>query len=164
MQSRDTRAAFQQRLISSYNCPLISFTVNYPGNVKTGDTPRAVFDAGVAAIRERFAGSVAYYKLRDYPTGYEGFFVTDLFPPGNVKKITCEIESRHPLGRLFDMDVLDDSGHIITREEINEPTRTCLLCDMPAAACVRNRTHGVTELLNKIEGMVKGYKDSKAGG
>ena len=63
-----------------------------------------------------------------------------------IKKITVEIENNLSVGRLFDMDVLDENGTHIERMEIGESPRTCLLCGNPAKECARSRTHSVAEL------------------
>ena len=57
-----------------------------------------------------------------------------------IKKITVEIENNLSVGRLFDMDVLDENGTHIERMEIGESPRTCLLCGNPAKECARSRT------------------------
>lgn len=52
----------------------------------------------------------------------------------------------HPLGLIFDMDVLDANGIKFSR-----PTyRKCLLCDRQAQDCARSRRHSVSELQDKI--------------
>ena len=81
-------------------------------------------------------------------TGWEGFFALNL-PPEEIKTYLLEQEEHHPLGRLFDFDVLRTDGSKLSRQELGFPERTCLLCGNPAFLCGRSRTHSAQELLAK---------------
>ena len=59
------------------------------------------------------------------------------------------------LGRLFDIDVLDAGGKKLSREGLGLPPRKCLLCEQPAHACARSRTHTVMELTERIESILR---------
>ena len=158
---RDERAAFQRELLERYGLSLVSFTVNMPGAVKCDARSTRIHVAGVAAIRDALAGQVAYWKLRDPVTGPEGFFVCDL-PAEELKRRMCALEEQHPLGRLFDIDVLRASGTLVSREELGFPKRRCLICDGDGAACTRSRAHPLPELLHKIDALLASY-DRQAG-
>ena len=150
LEGRDDRAAFQRELLERYGQPLCSFTVNMPGKVKRCDRSLRVHEAGVAALRDALAGHVVYWKLRDPATGPEGFFVCDL-PAEELKRRTCALEEEHPLGRLFDLDVLSAPGVQLSREALGFPRRKCLVCGGDGAACARSRAHPLPELLAKID-------------
>jgi len=80
-----------------------------------------------------------------------------------VKKTCCEIEDKHPLGRLMDIDVLSpdvmpgQTGHLVDRATLGLLPRPCLLCDQPARYCMRAHTHTLEELLCKVEQMVADF-------
>jgi holo-ACP synthase len=74
-----------------------------------------------------------------------------------LKSITVQLEEDHPLGRLFDMDVVDQTGRQITRAEMNLPTRRCFICDEEAKICARNRTHRLEDLLDRISSIAETY-------
>ena len=143
--SRERRAEYQKILLDGYGWPLVSLTVNMPGPIKRSAMARGIFDAGVLALREKLAGSVRYLKTRDYPTGFEGFFVVEMDARA-LKTITCRIEENHPLGRLLDMDVLDVDGRILGRADIGLAARRCMVCGAPGPGCARSRAHGLDEL------------------
>ena len=65
------------------------------------------------------------------------------------------IEDGGGLGRLFDIDVLDAGGKKLSREDLGLPPRKCLLCEQPAHACARSRTHTVMELTEQIESILR---------
>lgn len=66
------------------------------------------------------------------------------------------IEETHPLGRLFDIDVLDSEGHKLSRPQY----RPCLICGNQAQLCARTRRHTVAEMQAKIEEMLSTWKNS----
>lgn len=158
LEGRDARAAFQQELLERYRLPLISFTVNMPGKVKRCTRSQRIHQAGVTAIRDALAGHVAYWKLRDTVTGPEGFFVCDLTAE-ELKRRMCALEETHPLGRLFDIDVLRAPGKQLSREELGFPKRKCLICGGDGAACTRSRAHPLPELIGKIDQLLENYHE-----
>ncbi len=154
LESRDQRAEFQTILLRGYQTPLVSFTVNIPGKVKKSHRSQAVFQAGVTAIREALAGDILYSKLLDKVTGPEGYFAVDM-DPQRLKDAMCRIENRHPLGRLMDIDVLSAPGKHISRTQLGQQPRKCLVCGNMAAACTRSRAHPAEELLAAIDRLLE---------
>ena len=74
-----------------------------------------------------------------------------------AKEVTVEIEEKHPLGRLMDIDVIGPDGVPVSRTGDGHPQRRCLICNDDARACMRAATHSVTELLAKIHSMTEAY-------
>ena len=95
-------------------------------------------------------------EVRDRQTGYEAYLETTL-SRGEAKRKTSSIEDTHPLGRLFDLDVIDADGVPISRETIGLNPRKCLICDNEARYCMRNRTHTLSELSARIDEMIEAY-------
>ena len=152
LQSRDKRAKHQKDLLEANpGRSLLCLTVQLPGPEKRNKTSRAIAQAGVQAVREAFCPE--YEELRDLETGYEAFFLVSLSGM-DAKRLACQIEDTHPLGRLMDLDTLTAEGPI-GRESLGFPPRKCLLCDNEVRYCMRAKTHTVSELLAKIEVMVK---------
>ena len=50
---REKRVAIQNEMIKKYNLPLISFTMNIPGPIKTNNEIKAAFDIGKNLILEK---------------------------------------------------------------------------------------------------------------
>lgn len=159
LQSRDDRAAYQTILLNGYRQPLVSFTVNTPGKVKRSGRSQRVFEAGVTAIREALAGQIVYYKLLDKSTGPEGYFVVDM-DPALLKKKMVSIEEGHPLGRLMDIDVLSAPGRQVSRTDLGQAPRKCLVCGQMAAACARSRAHSAEELMAAIDRLLDGWQEA----
>ena len=134
--ARDGRAAAQKKLLERYRRPLLFFTQNIPGPVKTSALIHLGFLEGIRRLEKalREAGiPILFQKVIDWKTGYEKYYVLD----GDalaIKKIACAIEGQDRLGRLYDMDVLAEDGHKISRTDIGLPGRLCLVCSQPAQA------------------------------
>ncbi|WP_241761781.1 citrate lyase holo-[acyl-carrier protein] synthase, partial [Fusobacterium nucleatum] len=51
--SREKRVAIQNEMIKKYNLPVISFTMNIPGPIKTNNEIKNAFDIGKNLILEK---------------------------------------------------------------------------------------------------------------
>jgi holo-ACP synthase len=155
--AREKRAKRQKALLDQYDLPLISFMVNAPGPQKNTPLTRHIFNEGYTVLIKELneSGYFPVYNERlDLATGMEGYIVVNV-DEKILKEHTIRIETQHPLGRLFDIDVIGRDGLHISREVMGYPKRECLLCDKEAHVCGRSRAHSTQELLNKIQYMVK---------
>ena len=156
LESRDRRAARQTELLGQYpGRTLLCLTVMLPGPVKRSDVSLKIASEAVSAVRSAF--DLQFEELRDLETGYEGYFVVDL-DPVSAKRLAVSLEEEHPLGRLFDLDVIvsgnmpvfPDGVRPLSRQELGLPQRLCLICGKPVRECMRTRAHSTEELLKKI--------------
>lgn len=155
--SREARADFQKELLESYpGKTLVCLTVIVPGPVKRNQQSLVVAQAAVTALVTAFSGSTLHLELRDLPTGYEGYLVTSLSNL-EAKELTCGLEDSHPLGRLFDLDVITADGTPLSRQAVGRSPRKCLICGQEALWCMRNRTHSIDELNARIREMIEAY-------
>ena len=93
---------------------------------------------------------------RDLNTGYEAYLITTL-PLLEAKRVAVEIEDTHPLGRLFDIDVIDAQGIPVSRDRVGGQPRRCLVCDHEARYCMRMRWHTQEEIWARIKQMTDDY-------
>jgi len=140
LQSREDRAQLQQTLLLRFGCPLICFTMNIAGPVKTSPLIEWGFRFGLDALL-KVLPAVLHQQVRYLPTGCEAYLSVQL-PADQAKSICVQIEEATPLGRLFDMDVLDVNGQKL--ERVTE--RSCLICGKPGRYCAAGRVHSVEEL------------------
>ena len=127
--SRDARHATQQKLLAEHSGKtLVCLTVVMPGSVKRNHQSLCAAHAAVEAIREAFhlndmsdAEREAVLTERDLNTGYEAYLVTPL-PLLEAKRIAVTIEDTHPLGRLFDIDVIKLRRHTCRKKRYRRKT------------------------------------------
>lgn len=149
--SREQRVQHQKDLLGAYpGKSLLCLTVQLPGAEKRNDISLKIAKAGVEAARAAF--SPDFEELKDLETGFEGYFILSMLPL-QAKRLACQVEDTHPLGRLMDLDVCQMEP--LSRQDIGLPPRRCLLCDNEARYCMRARLHTQEELLARIKEMVE---------
>ena len=154
---RDRRWHRQQELLREHpDETLLCLTVIMPGAVKRNRFSLVVAQAATEAMRVAFADSITWMEERDLETGFEAYAFTT-HPLLDAKRMACHIEEEHPLGRLFDLDVIDTTGTPVSRSAIGAEPRCCLLCQQEARFCMRNHTHSREELQARIEKIVDEY-------
>jgi len=142
LDAREYRQGVQQRLLSAFQRPVLSFTMNIAGDIKRTPLIELAFDYGILCITS-FLGAPLHLEVKREATGCEAFFIYDM-TAGEIKEACMKIESDSSVGRLFDMDVIDIDGKKLSRQE----PRTCIVCGGPVAPCSRSRAHGLETIRN----------------
>jgi holo-ACP synthase CitX len=164
LESRDNRQARQREFIKKYNKTLVCLTIVMPGAVKRNAYSTLLFQKAIDIIKEKLKEDILTFHQYDLKTGPEAIFTvrTDAV---ETKINTCKIEDEHPLGRLFDIDVIGTDGIPLSRKDLtdNDLDRTplfrkgprkCLLCDNDAGICMRSGQHSPAEIQDKIKEMI----------
>ena len=155
--ARDRRALRQSELIDKYQKPLISFTMNIAGPVKNNSEIKRGYEIGKNILEQELKMAEIkslYFEEITGATGNEAFYVVDC-DAVKVKRLTTDIEDGIPLGRLYDLDIIDIDKRKIDRKEIGLESRKCLICGRSAKECARSRTHSVEELQKKTREILK---------
>ncbi len=155
LSSRESRQTRQQAWLARHHCTLISLTMVMPGAVKDTALSRELFCLAWQALEtlcQQQGWSWLAWRCLPQETGSEGVIALDV-PAHEVKQATLALEESHPLGRLWDIDVLDASGSILSRRDFNLPARRCLICQQPANLCAREQKHSTAQLQSKMEVM-----------
>lgn len=129
---------------------IISFKLNIPGPIKNNENYKFAFEQGLKLIDDY----KIIHDLRNNVTGPEAILVSDETME-KTKLRMIEIEDHHPLGRLYDLDVLG-----ISRSDLEQAARKCLICEDEAHNCSRSRKHPLEEVLSVIENTIQSYKES----
>lgn len=147
---REARAGEQKNFLAKYNSPLISFTMNIPGPVKTNKAIRRAFDIGEILLLDSLAKIHAqildFHEVHE-DTGDELLLAVKSDSPEALKDLAVNIEESSQVARLFDIDVIDSHGNKLSRQTF----RKCIICDKQAQECARSRTHSVQEMQKAIE-------------
>jgi len=161
---RETRFATQQTLLNRFGRTLAQLTLINPGPVKDTEQARFVFDQGLGALQEALTHAdlpVLAFEGSYFATGPEMLMVIDA-EPLSIKRKLLQIEEQHPLGRLWDVDVIDPTGSSVSRQRLDLPARLCLLCDQAAHTCSRNGAHALHDLQRVVDDKINAYRSNLA--
>lgn len=142
LNAREARARQQRVLLAEYRAPLLCFTMNIAGPVKVTALVEEAFQTGLAILDGKLPREkILFREIKMPDTGCEAIFAVSM--PAQALKVLCtEIEETHPLGRLFDMDVIDTDGNKLERKG----ERSCMVCGAPGRCCAASRAHSVAKL------------------
>jgi len=160
LDARERRAARQQAALARHGLPVVSLTVVMPGPIKDSAVSRALMAIATTAAD-------ALFTAKDWPvqqagrsegaTGPELIYAVAA-DPLTMKVALIDLEETHPLGRLWDFDVICPERGPISRSTLGCKPRRCLICDLEAHACARSQRHPLAELMMAIEGRVDAYR------
>ena len=147
---RERRIEYQQKLVNQYKMPILVIRVNYPGVNKDNHFSQEITKIMEQIICEIFSYSI-HYKIMT--TTAEGPLVIMSINKEvrEIKSIALDIEEKHILGRCVDLDVYDENGLSISRDDFGIGMRKCYICDDIAHNCVRSKKHSKEE----VEGFIK---------
>lgn len=156
---RERRSLKQEEYRNKYHTTVISFCMNIPGPIKTNPDITKVFQSGVKEILNflqnssiRILESVEYNEK----TGNELLLAVDCTDSKRIKNAMTHIEETHPIGRLFDIDVINSDGVKMSRNTF----RKCFICSCQAQECASTRRHSVPEMQNYIDSKIQDYLKS----
>ncbi len=147
--ARDRRVEKQSQLISEYNKPLVSLTMNIAGPIKRYPLVDAAFKKACDIIGEALDGKILNSYIIHEKTGDEALFVVDM-DAEKIKEKMCRIEEMSPIGRLYDIDVIGTDNAKLSRNAI----RKCLICNNDVFVCSRSRAHSVEEINKKTNEII----------
>ena len=156
---RERRVNTQNAYIQKYQCPVISFCMNIPGPIKTNADITRVFHSGVHEIQQYLGNThIAVLDSVEYneKTGNELILAVDCKDSKRIKDAMTSIEETHPIGRLFDIDVLDPDGNKMSRNTF----RKCFICNCQAQECASRRRHSVPEMQEYLDSKIQEYLSS----
>ncbi|WP_137599641.1 citrate lyase holo-[acyl-carrier protein] synthase [Enterococcus nangangensis] len=164
MMARENRSAKQLALLTTAapGASLLCATMNIPGAIKNSPVLTEVFFSLLREVFRNLGEDVLVRKeILAKKTGSECFAVLNL-DPVTLKEKMIAIESNHPYGRLFDLDVLflkDGQVTGLSRTAIGFAPRRCLICEEDAKVCGRARRHSVLEMQGKIAEIINKGKN-----
>jgi holo-ACP synthase CitX len=148
---RESRARFQEELVKQWNLPLVVIKANVPGSNKYDAYS---LYAVLTIANEVLSIMPSVFTTRQHTA--EGCIVYIVCPQdaNEVKQRMLTVEESHPLGRIMDIDVLDEKGTLLSRRDFGHSVRSCYLCERPAYECARNQTHSIKDIKRHIERMI----------
>lgn len=152
LEARDARAALQKELLAVCQKPVLCVTMNIPGPVKRSRLIDFAFEERTGTLRLSLMKALRPVRRTDRPTGLELICVCGL-PAEVMKEIAIRFEDQLPVGRLFDLDVIDTDGRKLSRPEM----RACLVCGGPAGPCARSRAHGLEAVRTAADALLRDF-------
>jgi len=161
--AREKRASLREQGVQSGSDSL-SLSLNIPGYPKSTSLLSAFFDDVLSEFK-RFllAHGIPIDTAHEAKQIDEAgdFYVVPLLsgrPPAAVKSLTETFEERHPLGRIIDIDLADRRVQPVSSGKL----KRCLLCEQPAAVCMREANHTYEELREHMDRRIRCYLDDRA--
>lgn len=157
LKNREKRAKKQKELLALYQKPIISISINIPGEKKLTKESLFIFEVMTNALKNALKDNFKELYFSKKKTGVESIICSEMSAL-ELKKLTCKLEDETLLGRFVDFDVFDIDGKQLSRKNFGKQERKCFLCDKKAVVCARQRAHNIDELLGHISLHVKVYK------
>lgn len=156
LEAKERRAARQADWLQHYGQTVVSLTLVTPGEIK--DSIRYRNSMGVALqtcdqLLWQHHWQVLDRQVLWLPTGPEALWCV-AHPAAEIKAFVMMLEQTHPLGRLWDIDVICPQNGPVGRESLGNAQRRCLLCDEPAHACSRSRRHASERVIASVEKLI----------
>lgn len=155
--AREMRAERQRKLLEKHSIPILCLSVISPGRTKNSDLFKKVFCVAISEIDAMFDRGVSQIISRNIThsvSGPEAQYVMKSGNAADIKMAAIALEDQHPLGRLWDLDVINPGMIVVSRKTFGLPPRRCLVCSEEAQICGRNRTHSLDCLNTKIKQIV----------
>lgn len=157
--AREKRWNYRSFLVDKYHRPVVTITINIPSTNKTKDSYVKAYNCIVKDFEKIMTANnltIIYKEARISHDGPELFMVIKAHK-ALLKRLCIQFEESHLLGRLADIDVMDEENNILTRRNIGLKERKCLLCDNNAIACIVSKNHPLKELLIEIDKIIESY-------
>ncbi len=143
-------------LINKYNMPVICGKINYPGIDKNTTEAKKAFQALKQLLLGKLSKNIIYSKTLSGADGSSILAVANM-EPLESKKVAIALETSHPLGRIFDIDIYEGEGESLGREKIGMEPRKCLLCGENARICMRAGNHSLQEVIDSVNHLINDY-------
>ena len=157
--AKEKRAQRQTEWSDRYSLPLISLTLVTPGPLKTSARYENIMGVALQVCDQWLRSHgwpVIAREVNWLPTGPEALWCVD-HPAPELKAQLIETEQTHPLGRLWDFDVICPVAGPVGRQSLNRHSRRCLVCNEPAACCSRSQCHSRAEVLASVEKIINDW-------
>jgi holo-ACP synthase / triphosphoribosyl-dephospho-CoA synthase len=163
LSARENRASLRAQCAKS-GCHSLTISLNVPGYPKSMPMLTAFFDDVISECKRflqahRISVDAAHEMKQIDEAG--DFYLLPL-PEGRplaaIKAHTETFEERHPLGRIVDIDLTDRGLQPVSSGKLKQ----CLLCEQPAAVCMREGNHTYQELREHIVDRIRCYLADRA--
>ena len=157
LDARESRANLQQQCLEQYGETLLSLTLLAVGGVKKNALLDEIFAKALenlTALFQTLGVEITAQFIRPLETGHEALFVLPI-DATLLKQAAMQLEDSSPLARLWDIDVINRNGKLLSRADFDFPPRPCLVCNDNAKSCARSRKHSFDEIFAEMQRRVQ---------
>lgn len=158
--AKEKRVANQLFAITHYQQPIISLCLVIPGAIKNSSGAHYLFNQAIQALHHCLSTNnitIVNEQHYDQITGFEAI-ISVACQTEKLKQFCIDIEDNHPLGRLWDIDVIDPTTQqSLSRAQFEQRPRQCLVCDEVAKICGRAKRHSLDEIFTAIQNKIIHY-------
>ena len=146
-------------------CMTLSFNLNFPGLPKSNNHFHTFFLVCLQELQDYLLSHriVTNEKTIHCETDTAGdFFLAEIvdsdYTAIQIKKLCENFETKHPVGRLLDVDVVDEKGKPVSSGK----AKLCFFCNKaPAIYCMRKQAHDYAAMRMKVELEIATYQKQK---
>lgn len=156
--AREERWNRRLLLARKYSCVVVTVTICLPAAFRTDCRLSSLFDEmfeRLFAFLEQEGMKIRCKETDNIAADGPAAYLAVSGSAEQVKRLCVKAEEELVFGRLTDIDVMDEHGGPVGREEIGAPPRTCFICREPAAVCVAGRRHCASEISQYIKGQIR---------
>lgn len=156
LEDREKRYNLVIDMINKYSFPVLCGKINYPGTDKNTPEANIAFEAIKETVEKAFE---QFFLDKKLDSGFDGnsIIASLKLDPDAAKRIAVRLEEVHALGRIFDIDIYGVDGVPFSRTDLDLSPRKCIVCGENARECIWLKKHGIEEILNCINEMIKQY-------
>jgi holo-ACP synthase CitX len=158
LETKEQRWLMQKELVVKFKVNLISFKLNIPSWPKTSELIVNAFTKALEDFLKFLAiNSIHFDSVSTDATllGLEAYQISK-YPAKKLKELTTAFEENYPIGRLLDIDVMNQKGIYLERKI----KRKCFLCEEHATDCMRLQRHTQKELRNFVDTELTTYLEN----
>lgn len=153
LQEKEKRALRQKELHEKWHLPILTFMLNVPGVEKQSSEMEKVEKVWIKRIEEELCGKIKTESFFYSIAGNYYLAAVDM-DALSLKQLALQWEEEDEIGRILDVDILDENLKSISRTDLGYPLRKCFICDQPAKICMREQNHEISELLKTVHHLI----------
>ncbi|MGL6259550.1 citrate lyase holo-[acyl-carrier protein] synthase [Vibrio sp. WXL103] len=146
--------------VSKYRLPLLKLTTFVPEHMANSEVAEKIFSLAYQEMHrtlEKHNYKVLESECFQHLNGRGLLMVISGAASTELKRAMIKIENQHALGGLFNFDVLNREGKMITRKASELSPRRCVLCNNAASFCAAAHKHSPEAMENQIVSMLGNY-------
>ncbi|MHA1685982.1 MAG: citrate lyase holo-[acyl-carrier protein] synthase [Candidatus Heimdallarchaeaceae archaeon] len=154
LNEREEKGRLIQFLIKTYSAIVVSIGLNIPSMVRDNQIFRNILSEALDAVLKVTDELKTKPLIKFSHFSNAGSYILLIINNAQaetIKERMIDIEEHHPLGRIFDIDVINQYGEYVERKS----KRKCIVCNDDSIVCRRTQRHTTVELQQAFEKIIK---------